>query len=190
MGDSTTGDAMPRRLNIGCGTDIRPGYFNVDRSALPGVDRQFDLATLPWPLPDAQFDEVLCDNILEHLWDCLGTMEEIWRVCRDGAKVHVRVPNWSSRWAWQDPTHVRPFTPEVFGFWDPDHGYCKQRPYYTPARFRVEAIVYEGCWFRPAWQFTIRAEGLRVPRRIRFLELFSNTVHFLQVELRAVKQDL
>lgn len=190
MGDSANGDAMPRRLNIGCGTDIRPGHFNVDRSALPGVDRQFDLATLPWPLPDGQFDEVLCDNILEHLWDCLGTMEEIWRVCRDGAKVHIRVPNWNSRWAWQDPTHVRPFTPEVFGFWDPDHGYCKQRPYYTLARFRVEAIVYEGCWFRPAWQYTIRAEGLRVPRRIRFLELFSNTVHFLQVELRAVKQNL
>ena len=54
----------PRKLNLGSGIDIRPGYVNLDVAALPGVDVVHDLAELPLPFETAAFDEVLCKDIL------------------------------------------------------------------------------------------------------------------------------
>jgi predicted SAM-dependent methyltransferase len=56
-----------KRLNLGCGTDIRAGWINLDRSALPGVDVAHDLEQLPLPFPSESFDYVLCEDVLEHV---------------------------------------------------------------------------------------------------------------------------
>ncbi len=54
------------RLNLGCGSDIRPGYVNVDFRQLPGVDRIVDLSVFPWPFEDESADEILMLDFLEH----------------------------------------------------------------------------------------------------------------------------
>lgn len=175
------------KLNLGCGDDIREGYVNVDIAERPGVDVVHDLRELPWPLPDGQFEEVRFIDILEHLPDTVATLEEIWRVCKPDAEVHIRVPAWNSKWAWMDPQHLRGFAQETFFFFDPDSHYCKKRPYYTKARFHVEHTVFECTFLRLGRGFTKTAKGLEQPRLIQLLNKFSNTVHFLQVKLRVVK---
>jgi hypothetical protein len=47
-------------------------------------------------------------------------MEEVWRVCKPGALVHVRLPHATSIWAAsRDPRHQRLYTIETFEYFDP-----------------------------------------------------------------------
>jgi SAM-dependent methyltransferase len=134
---NTVGAQAAKKLNLGCGSDIRPGFVNLDVAALPGVDVVHDLGTLPYPFPDNTFDEVVAFNILEHLPNTIGVLEEIWRITRPGGVLHLRVPYWNSLDGITDPTHVRWFNQYTFQFFDPTTERNKRRSYYTRARFRI-----------------------------------------------------
>ena len=101
------------KLNLGCGSQMLPGYCNVDVFGKP--DLTWDLETFPWPWPDNSADEVLLSHVLEHLGQAPRTfitiMQELYRVCRNGALVKVIVPHPRSDLYLSDPTHVRAITP-------------------------------------------------------------------------------
>jgi SAM-dependent methyltransferase len=103
------------RLNLGCGRDIRDGYVNVDSAPLPGIDLVYDLNDLPLPFEDAQFAEILCQDVLEHV-DYLPLMRELHRVLRPNGRLVVRSPHFTSRGVHVDPTHLRAFSIETFDF--------------------------------------------------------------------------
>jgi|SRR3989344_2674371 len=97
------------KLNLGCGTDIRNGYINVDIERLPGVNKVVNLNKYPWPFEDNFFDEINADQVLEHLDNQVKSLQEIWRISKNGAKVHIGVPHYASPGAWTDLTHKHPF---------------------------------------------------------------------------------
>lgn len=101
------------KLNLGCGSQILPGYCNVDKFGEP--DLKWDLEAFPWPWPDDSAEEVLLSHVLEHLGQTpnafLAVMQELYRVCRNGALVRVIVPHPRSDLFLADPTHVRAITP-------------------------------------------------------------------------------
>ena len=39
-----------KKLNFGCGRDIREGYVNADIARLDGVDKVFDFNKFPYPI--------------------------------------------------------------------------------------------------------------------------------------------
>ncbi len=175
------------RLNLGCGDTPVNGYCNVDIAERPGVDRIFDLEARPWPLPDSHFEEVQLIDVLEHLSDMIATMEEVWRVSRNEAQVRIRVPYWNSRWAWMDPQHKRAFHECSFDFFDPSKKYCRQRPYYSHARFAVQAVTFEGCWFFLGHPWKWRVPENKPKRILHAATKLCDIVHFLQFELKVVK---
>ena len=65
---------LDRRLNLGCGKDLREGYINSD---LLGGGVQCDLRKFPWPWPDNYADEILMWNVLEHMPDTEATVMEV-----------------------------------------------------------------------------------------------------------------
>lgn len=120
------------KLHLGCGRTILPGWTNLDSAALPGVDLVVDLeACVPnrIPLEDDTVAEFLAAHLLEHIKTPLPLMEELHRIARPGARLTVRVPYGSSDDAWEDPTHVRPYFTDSFGYfsqpyyWRADYGY-------------------------------------------------------------------
>ena len=120
------------KLNVGCGRDVRDGWINIDRMALPGVDHVVELDDpdkVTIPLPDDSVDEFALSHILEHIHHPLPLMAELWRVARDGARCEVRCPYGSSDDADEDPTHVRRMFPNSFAYfgqgayWRADYGY-------------------------------------------------------------------
>jgi hypothetical protein len=106
---------MSIKLNLGCGKNPMPGYVNVDKFGTPDV--RHDLETFPWPWETSSVGEVVLNHVLEHLGQSsdvfLEIMKELYRVCAPGAVVRIWVPHPRSDDFLNDPTHVRPITPEV-----------------------------------------------------------------------------
>jgi SAM-dependent methyltransferase len=128
-------------LDLGCGTNKRPGAVGVDNNPDAAPDVLHDLERFPYPFDDSSFDEILLDNVLEHLGDVVRTMEELHRIGQPGALIEIYVPYFRSRWAAVDPTHRHQFTVDSFSYFDPGHPFFDQYRY-SPARFRVESVRF------------------------------------------------
>ena len=46
----------------------------------------------PLPLADGTYDAVICFNTLEHIYDPVSVLNELYRVVKPGGQVHVMVP--------------------------------------------------------------------------------------------------
>jgi|SRR3989344_1644318 len=98
-----------KKLNLGCGNNIRSGYVNLDNVKLDGVDIVHDLNKYPYPFKNNEFDEIICHHILEHLDNIPKCLKELSRIGRKGAKIKIRAPHFASYSAWTDLTHKHPF---------------------------------------------------------------------------------
>ncbi len=152
------------KLDIGCGDKKRAGTHGVDRAAIPGVDTVHDLNAFPYPFADNSCDEIWMTDVLEHLNDTLGVMEEIHRILQPGGIVHVKVVHWSHHHAYADPTHVRFFGQEMWDFFT-----GKGRNYYTKAQFELvgKKFIYDT---------TVRMFVPPIPPLLNFLAYFLNNV--------------
>ena len=118
---------MAETLDIGCGQSKTPGAVGIDILPAPGVDIVHDLNRLPWPLEANRFDTIVCSHVLEHLLDLVGVLNEIHRVSRNGARVRIITPHFSSLNSWEDPTHTRHFARRSFSFFDTQSKHCYTR---------------------------------------------------------------
>lgn len=119
-------------LNLGCGAKKLASAINVDSVAEVDPDLVIDLDQRPWPLPDDHFREVHAYDVLEHLTNVIGTLEELHRICRAGAIIHITVPHFSSANAFTDPTHKHYFGHQSFHYVTGEHVHG----HYSAARFR------------------------------------------------------
>lgn len=96
-------------LDIGCGRDKFPGAVGLDQMPLPGVDVVCDLNG-ELPFDDGEFEVVYSNQVLEHVPNLIGLIEEIHRILLPEGILVAHVPYFRSSWAAVDPTHVRNFT--------------------------------------------------------------------------------
>lgn len=101
--------ASKRILDIGCGRNKFSGAVGLDHMPLPGVDIVCDLNER-FPFDDKEFEVVYSNQVLEHVPNMIGLIEEIHRILVPGGLMVAHVPYFRSSWAAVDPTHVRNFT--------------------------------------------------------------------------------
>ncbi|MEH1960621.1 MAG: hypothetical protein V7L05_12215 [Nostoc sp.] len=111
------------RVDIGCGIHKPKDFIGVDIAPGIGVDIVADLSK-EFPFLDSSVDELRAHDIIEHLYERIHTMNEIWRICKPGAKVDIRVPSTDGRGAFQDPTHISFWNINSFLY------YCSEFPAY------------------------------------------------------------
>jgi SAM-dependent methyltransferase len=134
---------VPLRLDLGCGSRPRPGFYGVDRAELPGVDILADLNEPFADLPADCVEEVCTRHTLEHVEKLLGLLAEVHRITQPGGRVTVVVPHFSNPYAYSDPTHVRFFGLYSFYYFcaPADQPRRKVPSFYLPQRFRVERVT-------------------------------------------------
>jgi SAM-dependent methyltransferase len=114
----------PLRINLGSGKDFRADYLNIDISDYWQPDIVAD-ASIPLfsagervyvtrrfgqiLLRPSTFEEIITNDVLEHVSDLVTTMTNCLDLLRVGGIFRIGVPYDLSYGAWQDPTHIRAF---------------------------------------------------------------------------------
>lgn len=100
------------KLNCGSGQNrLDPPWINVDCEPAAGADVTANLC-VAWPWLDGTVGEVVFNHSLEHMASWQVVFRELYRVCANGALVHITVPQCRHDDFLNDPTHVLRVTPE------------------------------------------------------------------------------
>lgn len=172
-------------LNLGCGLKKLPHAINVDISESVSPEMILDLNRIPWPFPSESFSEVFASDVIEHCNDVIRIMEEVHRVSRENAIVHITVPHFSCVNSFADPTHRHLFSASSFRYLTAAHDLS----FYSRARFRnqVTSVIFHPtlvnkligrlanrwpdayerrwAWIFPAWFIYFELEVLRSPTK-------------------------
>ena len=164
------------KLNLGCGFKKLPGYVNVDLSPVCEPDQVFDLENTPWPWESDSVDEIMMDNVLEHLGQTsqayLAIIKELYRICKDGAMIIIKVPHHRHDFAVGDPTHVRMVTVLEMTLYDRELNleWRKNGVANTPLAlylgvdFKLREVIYQ---VDPQFRTTVQTpEGLQEIQRL------------------------
>jgi SAM-dependent methyltransferase len=137
--DDTLRPSGPGRvLDVGCGSKKWPGAVGLDLSADTDADVVHDLDVHPYPLEDGSFDQILMQDVIEHVREPYDLMRELHRIGRPGARVHLRTPHFTSLHAYSDPTHRHSFSAAAIRAMA-EPGFA----HYTAARFRVLHVTLD-----------------------------------------------
>ena len=125
------------KLHLGCGNDYLEGWFNCDKSKDVAPDMVVDLE-YPLPFKDNSIDEVKIFHTLEHINNFVPLMHELHRITKKDAQIKIKVPFYSAWGQFNDPTHVRFFTPFTFNYFKKNNYSHEVRT--TKDMFEVEKV--------------------------------------------------
>ncbi len=81
-------------LNVGCGSNIKTDFINLDWHWRPGVDICRDI-TQGLPLKDETIAGIFSEHCLEHIdyWQCVEVLREFYRVLLPGGVARIVLPD-------------------------------------------------------------------------------------------------
>ena len=92
------------KLNVGCGARPLDDWINVDKHPVSDAVVFGDIESgLEYSV--GTFDEILLDNVIEHVDDIPKVMREIERLLCVEGEAQLITPHFSSSASWRDPTH-------------------------------------------------------------------------------------
>jgi len=122
-------------LNIGCGRIKKEGYTNIDitqyidRKRNKLVDYVLNIEKDILPFDDNSIDNILIDNVLEHLGDgFIFALNELHRVLKKDGTINGHVPVAGTRVDFMDITHKRHFILDSFVYICGDNLAMNNRP--------------------------------------------------------------
>lgn len=128
-------------LDFGCGKKKRPNAIGIDRNPRSDADVLHDLNLFPYPFSDNTFDDIYCDNILEHLDDVIQVMTELHRISKPNGLIEITVPFFPHRNANTDPTHKHWFGVHSFDYFI--NGTSLGEFQYSPIQFKLQSVEFD-----------------------------------------------
>lgn len=168
------------KLDLGCGQNKQQGFKGVDIAPGLGVDFVMDLERYPWKeFEDDSIEEIHASHYVEHVSDLMQFMNEVWRICEDGAKITFVAPYYTSIRAWQDPTHKRAISEATWLYFNKAWRETNKLAHYPiTANFDIIQMV---AFFNPPWDK--KTEEAR-----QFAQQhYFNAVSDILIELKAIK---
>jgi len=128
-----------KRLNIGCGKDVREGWINLDMHSHYGADVIFDLNKIfggeKIPFQDNSIDYIYCSHVIEDFIDAMPILNEFIRICKIGGKIEIRTPSETNIWS-GNPYHIKPYSLRMF------KNMIKRSNYGEETPLKVEKLFY------------------------------------------------
>jgi SAM-dependent methyltransferase len=119
-----------KKLNVGCGLDVRAGWVNLDQFKAYGADVIFDLNKIykgkKLPFKNNTFDYVYCSHVLEDFIDPVPIIDELIRVCKINGLIEIRTPFETNVWN-TNMYHKKAFTLGMFANFSDKSNYNKKR---------------------------------------------------------------
>jgi hypothetical protein len=119
------------------------------------------------PFRDASVDEVFLGRMIAWRTDLAQTLDDLWRVCKPGALIHLTLPHASSTLSLSRDPYPRPaLTLQTFNYYDP-----RTKPWDAPATaFTIERARLRLAGSRP------QASGMALARGpfAQFIEKLAN----------------
>ena len=109
-----------KKINLGCGNDIKEEYINVDIMNISGVNIICDIEGI-LPFKDNSISEIILTHVIEHIKNLESFLKELYRVSRAGCIIKIRTPYFSHESAFSHYQHIRRFTWTTFDLFDNDH---------------------------------------------------------------------
>ncbi len=184
------------KLNLGCGGDRMDGWVNADKFESSATDQIVDLEILPWPWPDDAAQEVMLRHVLEHLGQSpvlyLDIIKELYRICKNNAKVTVIVPHPRHDHYLNDPTHVRPITAEGLQMFSrkKNKEWRKKKLANSPLAefidvdFEIEAVNYVP---DEPWRGQLVRGEIKMPQLMEAARMYNNVVSEINITLKVRK---
>jgi hypothetical protein len=178
----------PRRLDIACGQNKKKGFIGIDLAG--DADIVHDLFVTPWPIKTGSVAEINISHFVEHIphylphWGGVDGWfvfwDEVYRICRKGARVTVVHPYGKNSRALQDPTHTRYIVEETWMYLSRSWRSAQELDHYSVTA-DFESITISGMGIATAVA-TRNAEFQEFARNH-----YWNVIADLVVELKAVK---
>ena len=103
-----------KKLNFGCGEDIREDWDNVDIQEDKRLTKSFDFNIFSYPIEDNTYDYIYLNNVLEHLDKPDKVLVELRRICKPNAIIKVIVPYYNNKGASGSMQHKCYFSDHTF----------------------------------------------------------------------------
>lgn len=173
-----------KKIDLCCGDRKPEGFFGIDIIPNHHVNWVCDLDdNIPWAVKDKlafsrttiksnSVEHLRAFDALEHLHDKNAQMSEIFRICKDGARIEILVPSTDGRGAFQDPTHVTYWNANSFLY------YCIEYPEYL--------ILNRKYGFKGAFKITNIQDGR--PDELKYNQPGGGVIH-TYVNLEVIKRD-
>jgi len=166
-----------KKLNFGCGKNIRKEYVNADITFFEGVDKVFDFNIFPYPFSDSEFDEIYADNVLEHLDDIPAVMRELHRITKNQGEIRIIVPYYNCYGAASDITHKHYFSHLSF---EPFYKKEARGNYFIEEKFELKRLRLVPTRLGKLLLF----DFVRLPLSF----IFGQIIQTIDVELVVIKQ--
>lgn len=179
------------KIYIGAGEDRVDGYIHCDIDPATNPDLCFDVERDRFPFPDNTVDVVKATHVLEHLGEgYFHCLQEIYRVCKHRATVHIHVPHHRSDDFWSDPTHRRPITVDGLKLFGRKYNELARKQHAHASRLAeqygvdFEVVDYN---YRPQAKYEKRFVGLPREEVEEYLEQHANIIDEVYVRLVVIK---
>jgi SAM-dependent methyltransferase len=116
-----------RLLDYGCGPGdmlLIAKEFGIDAYGIDNFQRSVDFArnrgldvtlgdSSNMPYQEKFFDLIFCQSVIEHVPDTIKLVKDLTNYLKPGGTLILSSPTPGAHF-WDDPTHIRPFTPKSF----------------------------------------------------------------------------
>jgi predicted SAM-dependent methyltransferase len=102
-----------KKLNLGCGNDLKDGYINLDIVDYGG-NQIHDLNNIPYPFDENYFDEIYASHVLEHLNNFHNSISELYRIIKPNGILIIHAPFFLNTKYFGEPDHKIPFSIRTF----------------------------------------------------------------------------